>query len=57
MSAMSKVRGAEQPPSEANIRIRRKRSVLVTDPNDAFAKAFADALRDILQEEIRGTGS
>jgi hypothetical protein len=54
---MSKVRGAEQPPSEANIRVRRKRSALITDPNDAFARAFVDALRDILQEEIRTSHS
>lgn len=31
---------------------RRKRRV-VSDPNEAFLRAFADALRDILEEELR----
>ncbi len=55
MPPMSKVRGAQQQlASEPAIKVRRRRAVLTAaDPNDAFARAFADALRDILQEEMR----
>ena len=53
MSPMTKVRGAQLPPSEPAIRLRRKRSALPSDPNEAFTRAFADALRDILHEEFR----
>jgi hypothetical protein len=55
MSAMSKVRGAQFPASEPAMKVvRRRRAVLGgADPNDAFARAFVDALRDILHEEMR----
>jgi hypothetical protein len=55
MSAMSKVRGARYPVSEPAMKVvRRKRAVLLgADPNDAFVRAFVDALRDILHEEMR----
>jgi len=53
MSAMTKVRGAQNTPSEPAIKLRRKRSALPNDQNEQFARAFADALRDILHEEWR----
>jgi hypothetical protein len=53
MSAMPKGRG-EQPQRarQQEAGSSRKRRVL-SDPNDAFLRAFADALKDILQEELR----
>ena len=55
MSAMSKGRGDQHPASESSLRTRRKRGVpsaVAADPNDAFVRAFADALRDILHAEM-----
>jgi hypothetical protein len=53
MSGMTKVRGAQNTPSEPAIKLRRKRSALPADQNEQFTRAFADALRDILHEEFR----
>jgi len=55
MSAMVKGRGEQQPPSETGLRTRRKRGVVAADPNEAFVRAFADALRDILTAEFRAS--
>jgi hypothetical protein len=55
MSAMTKVRGY-QPASEPAMKVRRKRAVVSGDPNDPFTRAFVDALRDILHDEMRPTG-
>jgi hypothetical protein len=53
MSPMIKVRGTQQPASEPAIKVRRKRAAASADPNEAFTKAFVDALRDILHDEMR----
>jgi hypothetical protein len=53
MSAMMKVRGTQQPASEPAIKLRRKRAAVSADPNEAFTRAFVDALRDILHDEMR----
>lgn len=53
MRAMAKARGDQHPASETGIRTRRRRDPVTVDPNEAFVRAFADALRDILQAEIR----
>jgi hypothetical protein len=53
MSTMIKVRGTQQPASEPAIKVRRKRAAISADPNEAFTKAFVDALRDILTDEMR----
>jgi hypothetical protein len=53
MSPMTKVRGY-QPVSEPAMKVRRKRAVQTSDPNEPFIRAFVDALRDILHDE---TGS
>jgi hypothetical protein len=53
MSLMIKVRGTHQPASEPAIKVRRKRAAVAADAYDAFTKAFADALRDILHDEMR----
>jgi len=55
MSAMAKARGEQYPASESGLRSRRRRDVAPADPNEAFLRAFADALRDILQAEMRLT--
>jgi hypothetical protein len=56
MSGMVKGRIGQAPPSEAGLRLPRKRGVqAAADPNEAFLRAFADALRDILHAEIRVT--
>jgi hypothetical protein len=53
MRAMGKARDEQHPASETGIRTRRRRDAGAVDPNEAFLRAFADALRDILQAEIR----
>jgi hypothetical protein len=53
MSPMAKGRGEQ--PSETGLRTHRKRAIVATDPNEAFLRAFADALRDILHAEFRTT--
>jgi hypothetical protein len=53
MSPMSKGRGEQQPASETGLRAARRRGATAPDPNEAFLRAFADALRDILHAEIR----
>jgi hypothetical protein len=50
---MIKVRGTHQPASEPALKVRRKRAAIGADPNEAFQKAFVDALRDILHDEMR----
>ena len=52
MSAMAKAR-EQYPASESGLRTRRRRESAAADPNEAFVRAFADALRDILQAETR----
>jgi len=53
MSAMPKGRGNQaQRPKQPEAVPHRKRRIL-SDPNDAFLLAFADALKDILEEELR----
>ncbi len=53
MSAMTKSRGETHPASETGLRTHRRRGAVAADPNEAFVRAFADALRDILTAEIR----
>ena len=56
MSAMAKGREEHERASVTGLRTNRKRSAAVpSDPNEAFTRAFADALRDILHTELRGT--
>jgi hypothetical protein len=56
MSGMIKGRVGQAPPSETGLRLPRKRGVqAAADRNEAFLRAFADALRDILHAEIRAT--
>jgi hypothetical protein len=53
MSGMPKGRGNQvQRAKQQEASSRRKRRIL-SDPNDAFLRAFADALNDILEEELR----
>jgi hypothetical protein len=54
MSPMPKGRGvqAQRARQLETASPRRKRRVL-SDPNEAFLRAFADALHDILEEELR----
>jgi hypothetical protein len=54
MSPMPKGRGdqARRARQQETVSRARKRRVL-SDPNDAFLRAFADALNDILEEELR----
>jgi hypothetical protein len=53
MRGMTKARGDQYPASETGMRTRRRRDAGSPDPNEAFVKAFVDALRDILQTETR----
>jgi hypothetical protein len=54
MSGMAKERVGQVPPGETSFRTPRKRGGQAgEDPNEAFLRAFADALRDILHAEIR----
>jgi hypothetical protein len=56
MSGMTKGRLGQVPPSETSFRMPRRRAgAAAEDPNEAFLRAFADALRDILHAEIRAT--
>jgi hypothetical protein len=54
MSPMPKGRGeqAQRARQYEIVSPRRKRRIL-SDPNEAFLRAFADALNDILEEELR----
>jgi hypothetical protein len=54
MSAMPKGRGdqAQRASRRETVSPRRKRRI-PSDPNEAFVRAFADALNDILEEELR----
>ncbi len=54
MSPMLKGRGdqAQRARRQEAVLPRRKRRIL-SDPNEAFLRAFADALNDILEEELR----
>jgi hypothetical protein len=54
MCGMAKGRVGQVPPGETSFRMPRKRGEQAAeDPNEAFLRAFADALRDILHAEIR----
>jgi hypothetical protein len=53
MRAMAKSRGDQFPASETGIRTRRRREMSSADPNEAFVRAFVDALKDILSAEMR----
>ena len=55
MSPMAKGRGEQHPASETGLRTHRRRGGVPADPNEAFLRAFADALRDILHAEIRAS--
>jgi hypothetical protein len=55
MSPMAKGRGEQYPASETGLRTHRRRGAVAADPNEAFLRAFADALRDILHAEIRAS--
>ncbi len=55
MSPMAKGRGEQHPASESGLRTHRRRGAVAADPNEAFLRAFADALRDILHAEIRSS--
>jgi hypothetical protein len=55
MVTMAKGRGEQVPPSETALRTDRKRLATGSDPNEAFLRAFADALRDILHAEFRAS--
>jgi hypothetical protein len=48
MRAMANRRGDQYPASETGIRARRRREATSNDPNEAFVRAFIDALKDIL---------
>jgi hypothetical protein len=50
MAKGSEMQGPAAPGIELGSRRRRARAV---EPNEAFARAFADALRDILHDEQR----
>jgi len=50
---MVKGRTGQAPPSENGHMPRRREVQAAADPNEAFLRAFADALRDILHAEIR----
>ena len=55
MLSMAKGRGEQVPPSETALRTQRRRDAPGADPNEAFLRAFADALRDILHAEFRAS--
>jgi hypothetical protein len=53
MSAMLKGRGNQAQRAKQQETISRRKRRILSDPNDAFLRAFADALNDILEEELR----
>jgi hypothetical protein len=53
MSAMVKGRGIEAQRAKQHEGDSRRKRRILSDPNEAFLRAFADALKDILQEEMR----
>jgi hypothetical protein len=53
MTAMVKGRGDESSKANRGEAQLRPRHVFISETNDAFLQAFADALRDILREERR----
>ncbi len=55
MSPMSKGRGDDAQRARPQDTLPRRKRRILSDPNDAFLRAFADALHDILEEELRLT--
>jgi hypothetical protein len=55
MSPMRKGRGDEAQRARPQETVSRRRRRILADRNEAFLRAFADALKDILQEELRLT--
>ena len=53
MTTMAKASGERAPSVTTAERRSRRRRVQRVDSNNAFVRAFADALRDILQDERR----
>jgi len=53
MSAMVKGRGIEAQRAKQHEAVSRRKRRILSDPNEAFLRAFADALTDILEEELR----
>jgi hypothetical protein len=53
MSAMANGRGEQPQRARQQEPVSRRKRRVLADPNDAFLRAFADALNDILQEELR----
>ena len=53
MSAMPKGRGSQAQRAKQQETVSRRRRRVLSDPNEAFLRAFADALTDILEEELR----
>jgi len=53
MSAMPKGRGNEARRAKQQDTVSRRKRRILPDPNEAFLRAFADALNDILAEEMR----
>jgi hypothetical protein len=53
MSPMPKGRGNEEQRAKQHEDVSRRKRRILSDPNEAFLRAFADALNDILEEELR----
>ena len=53
MSPMQKGRGDQVRRARPEEAVSRRKRRILSDPNDAFLRAFADALNDILEEELR----
>lgn len=53
MSPMPKGRGEQAHGARHNETVSRRKRRVLSDPNEAFLRAFADALNDILEEELR----
>ena len=53
MSAMPKGRGSQAQRAKQQETVSRRKRRVLSDPNEAFLRAFADALNDILEEELR----
>lgn len=55
MSPMPKGRGEQAQRARPQDTVSRRKRRILSDPNEAFLRAFADALHDILEEELRLT--
>lgn len=53
MSPMPKERGDQVRRARQQETLSRRKRPILSDPNEAFLRAFADALNDILEEELR----